>query len=79
VIAGQYPKSLDDFWKGNDRYGLSGSMVAYIDGLNGRKMIVALLPMTRKQALLEKLGTTETQLINAWAEWVQGSKQPSGK
>jgi hypothetical protein len=31
INENKIPSTLDNFWKGQERYGLSGSMVAYID------------------------------------------------
>lgn len=63
-----YPKSLDDFWKGKNKYGLSGSMLRYIDLFYGREKLISLLPLNNKADILAALNTTETALIDAWAK-----------
>lgn len=60
------PATLDNFWKGADRYGLSGSIVAYIDKTFGREKLFGLLKVTNKQDALLALGVTESRLISDW-------------
>lgn len=60
------PSTLNDFWKGQDKYGLSGSMVAFIDRLLGRNKLFALLKLTKKQEVLKSLDLTEEELISNW-------------
>ena len=52
------------------RYGLSGSVVAYIDHLYGRVALQKLLVFNQKSAILASLGITETQLLDGWKEYV---------
>lgn len=60
------PSILENFWKGQEKYGLSGSMVNYIDKTFGREKLSALLKFTNKQDALKFLGLSEEQLINNW-------------
>ena len=60
------PSTLDNFWKGQERYGLSGSMVAYIDTKYGRKKLFELLKETNKGTALNSLDISETQLLAEW-------------
>jgi len=60
------PLSLDSFWKGQEKYGLSGSMVAYIDNKYGRNKLFELLKLTNKAAALKSLGISEIQLLADW-------------
>ena len=62
------PSTLDNFWKGQEKYGLSGSMVSYIDKTFGRQKLFALLKFTTKQDALKFLGLSEEQLIKNWRE-----------
>ncbi|HET9434064.1 MAG TPA: hypothetical protein VFO37_09935 [Chitinophagaceae bacterium] len=62
------PSTLDNFWKGQERYGLSGSMVNYIDKTFGRGKLFALLKFTNKKDALEFLGLSEEQLIKNWRD-----------
>jgi hypothetical protein len=60
------PLSLDNFWKGQEKYGLSGSMVAYIDNKYGRNKLFELLKQINKEAALKALDISETQLLADW-------------
>jgi hypothetical protein len=60
------PLSLDSFWKGQEKYGLSGSMVAYIDNKYGRNKLFELLKQTNKEAALKSLDISEIQLLADW-------------
>ena len=71
VVDNKTPVSLDDFWKGNEKYGVSGSIVAYMDKIYGRKKLVELLLVTNKQDALQSCGITETGLINDWKKSFQ--------
>jgi hypothetical protein len=66
VIDKKIPASLDDFWKGQDRYGLSGSMAAYIDKKYGRQKLFGLLKQVNKEAVLRALNISEDQLLSDW-------------
>jgi hypothetical protein len=63
VSKGNFPVTLDDFWKGKNKYGLSGSMVMYIDKKYGREQLTKLLYLTNKAELLSALHITEETLI----------------
>lgn len=62
------PLTLDNFWKGQEKYGLSGSMVAYIDKTYGREKLFGLLKFTNKQDALKCLGVSEEELIKSWKD-----------
>ena len=62
------PSTLDNFWKGQEKYGLSGSMVNYIDRIFGRDTLFTLLKFTNKQDALKFLGLSEEQLIKNWKD-----------
>jgi hypothetical protein len=64
------PSSLDDFWKGHEKYGLSGSIVAFIDKKYGRENLFELLKLTSKQNVLRALRLLEEQLINDWRNFL---------
>ncbi len=66
TLENKTPSTLDDFWKGADRYGLAGSMVGYIDKVYGRNKLFELLRFTNKNDALQFLGITESQLIYNW-------------
>ncbi len=68
VKENKIPSSLDNFWKGQEKYGLSGSIVAYIDNTYGRENLFALLKFTNKQDALNFLGVSEEELIRRWKD-----------
>ena len=62
-------KTIDIFWEGKLRYGLSGSMVMYIDKNFGREKLKKMLPYNKKSELLKELGVTEEELLAGWAKF----------
>lgn len=70
VEKGAAPESLATAWSGKYRYGVSGSIVQYINETYGRDMIVSLLPETTQEGILSKLGMSEDALLTAWKAWV---------
>lgn len=71
ISANTVPKELDKFWTGKLRYGLSGSIILYIDNRYGRSMLKKLLPFNKKSDILAALQTTEAGLLESWKEYVQ--------
>jgi hypothetical protein len=65
------PATLDSFWTGKLRYGLSGSVVLYIDQHYGRSSLIKLLPMTKKSQVLSALGIPEQDLLKEWRDYLQ--------
>lgn len=70
LIANTTPNKLDDFWKGQLRYGLSGSLVMFVDKYYGREKLIALLPYNRIDQVLKSLGTTEAELLKGWKQFM---------
>jgi hypothetical protein len=66
------PTSLDNFWSGKLRYGLSGSVVQYIDQKIGRDRLITLLSLTKKAEVLASLQTSEEELLKGWRQYIQG-------
>ncbi len=66
------PEKLDDFWKGKLRYGLSGSLVMYLDEHYGRDKLKKLLQFNKKSDLLAELSVTESELIDGWKTFAAG-------
>ncbi len=60
------PQSLDQFWTGKLKYGLSGSMVMFMDKKYGREKLTELLRMDNLPELLLLLNTNEAELIDSW-------------
>ena len=72
--GGVVPQSLDDFWSGNLRYGLSGTMVMYIEHEYGKSKIIESLKYNRLEDILELLSVSETTLINGWINYLSNYK-----
>ncbi len=66
VIETGGPKQLSEFWKGEHRYGLSGSIVAYIDKTYGRRTLSELMEFNHLVDILNRLNLSEVELIEAW-------------
>jgi hypothetical protein len=66
LVAGRAPARLADAWSGRWRYGVSGSLVGYVDSLRGRRAVVAILADTSQASLLGHLDLTEDQLLAGW-------------
>ena len=60
------PTELSQFWAGEHKYGLSGSLVAYIDTAYGRKILSQLLEFNKLADILQTLSLTEAELIEQW-------------
>jgi hypothetical protein len=71
VAKGVLPHALKDIWTGPYRYGLSGSLVRFIDITYGRGKIVAMLGCTSEKDLLGLLETTEDELLSRWTKTLQ--------
>lgn len=74
VKAGKAPTRLADAWSGRYRYGVSGSMVAFIEQRHGRAMLVKLLPAVTTTEALRLLNTSEAQFLADWKLHVQASQ-----
>lgn len=65
------PSRLVDAWSGPYRYGVAGSMVAFIDRRWGRPTLLALLTSESTTGILAALDTTEADFLRQWQEWVR--------
>jgi hypothetical protein len=68
------PLALADAWKGKYRYGISGSLVAFVDHELGREALVGMLDVTSAEELLARIGRGEEELLAGWRVWVLGSR-----
>ncbi|MGZ8511351.1 MAG: peptidase MA family metallohydrolase [Chitinophagaceae bacterium] len=66
IAENRVSTSLDKFWTGKLKYGLSGSVVKYIDDKYGRAKLIELLKYNKLSDLLSSLSTTESALLNEW-------------
>ncbi len=70
LLDNEIPETLDRFWTGNLRYGLSGTVVMYLDKRYGRDKLVSLLEFNTITALLDALKTTESEIMAGWKEYL---------
>lgn len=70
VELGLAPARLADAWSGQYRYGVSGSLVAYLDATLGRDAIRKMLAATRQDEILALAGETESELLANWQRFV---------
>ena len=70
IAKGAAPAILADAWSGKFRYGVSGSMVAFIDATRGRGMTFNLLGAVNNKQILDRLGVSETEFLASWRAWV---------
>ncbi len=73
LLENKIPASLDQFWTGKLKYGLSGSMVMYIDRRFGRKKLNELLVFSKKSEILSSLNIIEAELMEGWKKFVNNS------
>lgn len=78
IRSGAAPTALAKAWSGKYRYGVAGSLVAYIDATYGRKTLVALLPATTQAEILGRLRLTEAELLERWKAWVLARAPTAG-
>jgi hypothetical protein len=71
ILDTKIPKSLDNFWTGKIKYGLSGSVVMFIDYKYGRVKLKELLTSNKKSEIFSILKTTETELMGGWQKYIK--------
>lgn len=71
ISNNKIPKNLDNFWSGKIKYGLSGSVLMFMDNKYGRTKIIELLPFNKKSEILSALKTTESELLLGWQNYIQ--------
>lgn len=69
INSGAAPAKLADAWSGKFRYGVSGSMVAFIDASHGRAKLIELLGATTNDEMMRSLGLTEAEFLSRWRVW----------
>ena len=66
------PPVLQKFWSGKHKYGLAGSVAAWLDKSKGRAVLFQLLSCTDTNQALKMLQTEEPALLEAWQLfWVE--------
>src|SRR5262245_2239456 len=63
---GKGPNRLAGAWSGRSRYGVSGSMVEFVDQRHGREVVKKLLAVVSNEEALKLLKTTEGEFLEAW-------------
>jgi len=72
IAENKVPETLDKFWTGKLKYGLSGSVIKYIDYSYDRKLLRGLMRLNKKSEVLSALKTTEAELLKNWKEYMLG-------
>lgn len=70
IKSGHIPKSLDEFWTGNLKYGLSGSLVMFLEKKYGREMVFSLLDLNHVSSLYDRLNTNESDILAGWKHYL---------
>src|SRR5690606_13778278 len=63
------PQTLQKFWSGKHKYGLSGSVAAWLDKTYGRAVVVQLLSCTDTSRALSVLKTDEATVLDRWKKF----------
>lgn len=71
ITENQIPDGLNNFWTGKIKYGLSGSVVQFIDHKYGRQKLIELLSFNKKTDILSSLNTNEKILLKEWKAYMQ--------
>lgn len=74
LAEGKIAADLSTFWTGKMKYGLSGSLVMYVDKTFGRKKLKSLLAFATKTEVLKSLAVSETELLNGWKKFIEELK-----
>ncbi len=70
LTENKIPNTLDKFWSGKLKYGLSGSVIKYIDVTYGRKKLISLLKYNKKEQILSQISCSEIELLEKWKEFI---------
>lgn len=71
ISENKIPKGLNNFWTGNLKYGLSGTLVMYIDKIYGRDKLIELLKFIKKTEMLSLLEISESDLLADWMKYME--------
>jgi hypothetical protein len=74
LAENKIPSSLNKFWSGSLKYGLSGSVVMFIDQRFGRTKLMGLLRFNKKAEVLSALQITEEKLLVDWKIYIVNAK-----
>jgi hypothetical protein len=76
--SGAGPKELAAAWTGRYRYGVCGSLVAFLDHEVGRARITECLTASSGEELLDLFGLGEEELLERWRAWVGAVQASAG-
>lgn len=79
IVNNEIPEKLDKFWTGKLRYGLSGSVVMYLDKKFGREKIKELLSITQSSELFQSIWIKEEDFITSWKNYMLKSSEVKSK
>lgn len=71
ISTGQAPTRLADAWSGPFRYGVSGSLVSFVDRCFGRPAVIELLSVSSQDEALAVLGMDEGTMLRTWQDWAR--------
>lgn len=71
LLDNKIPESLNKFWAGNLRYGLSGTVVMYLDNKYGREKLTSLLEYNTLIEVLNSLETSELEIMDGWKRYIK--------
>lgn len=66
IAAGKAPARLADAWSGRWRYGVAGSMAAFVDRAYGRAVLEKMMTVVSNDQALALMKTTEEGFLAAW-------------
>ena len=70
LAAGLGPKDLATAWSGRYRYGVCGSLVAFVEHECGRARVVAMLGAGSGEELMALAGMDERELLERWRAYI---------
>lgn len=70
ILDSKVPNSLNEFWTGNLKYGLSGTMVMYLNEKYGRNTLSHLLEYNDVKEVFMSLNTTELEILQGWKNYI---------
>ena len=76
LAEGKGPKRLAEAWSGPDRYGIAGSLVAWLEKTRGRAALLRMMRCRSNEEILAVAGCSEQDMIRSWRSWILSSPSP---
>jgi hypothetical protein len=70
VAQGKGPMRLTEAWSGPDRYGIAGSLVAWLEETRGRNTLLRMMRCGSNAEILAVAGCGEEELLDSWRRWL---------